>query len=70
MLVMTSAGILFSIYLTFLEPFVIGATCAWCITSAVIMTLLFLLSLDPGRQAVSSCHLLLREPREGFVTVR
>jgi uncharacterized membrane protein len=54
MLVMTSAGILFSIYLTFLEPFVIGATCAWCITSAVIMTLLFLLSLDPGRQAVSS----------------
>ncbi len=54
MLVMTTGGVLFSIYLTFLEPFVIGATCAWCITSAVIMTLLFLLSLDPGRQAVSS----------------
>jgi len=33
-------GTLFSIYLTFLEPFVIGATCAWCLTSAVIMTLL------------------------------
>lgn len=54
MLVMTTGGILFSIYLTFLEPFVIGATCTWCITSAVIMTLLFLLSLDPGRQALSS----------------
>ena len=27
---MTLAGTLFSIYLTFLEPFVIGATCAWC----------------------------------------
>ena len=54
MLAMTTGGLLFSIYLTFLEPFVIGATCAWCITSAVIMTLLFLLSLDPGRQAVSS----------------
>jgi uncharacterized membrane protein len=33
-------GTLFSIYLTFLEPFVIGATCMWCIASAVIMTLL------------------------------
>ena len=33
-------GTLFSIYLTFLEPFVIGATCAWCLSSAVIMTLL------------------------------
>jgi uncharacterized membrane protein len=27
-----------SVYLTFLEPFVIGATCAWCLTSAVLMT--------------------------------
>jgi uncharacterized membrane protein/thiol-disulfide isomerase/thioredoxin len=34
------AGTLFSVYLTFLEPFVIGATCAWCLTSAVVMTLL------------------------------
>ena len=33
-------GTLFSIYLTVLEPFVIGATCMWCITSAVLMTLL------------------------------
>lgn len=52
MLVMTAGGLMFSIYLTFLEPFVIGATCAWCITSAVLMTLLFLLSLDPGKRAV------------------
>jgi len=37
---MTWFGVLFSIYLTFLEPFVIGATCIWCITSAVIMTVL------------------------------
>ncbi len=42
--VMTAGGVLFSIYLTFLEPFVIGATCAWCLSSAVIMTLLLLLS--------------------------
>lgn len=48
---MTIAGTLFSIYLTFLEPFVIGATCAWCLTSAVVMTVLMLLSLGPGKFA-------------------
>jgi len=50
---MTLFGMLFSIYLTFLEPFVIGATCAWCVTSAIIMTLLFWLSLAPGKGALS-----------------
>lgn len=44
-------GLLFSIYLTFLEPFVIGATCLWCLTSAVIMTVLFLIKLAPARAA-------------------
>lgn len=53
MLGMTSFGLAFSIYLTFLEPFVIGATCAWCLTSAVIMTALFWLSLAPGQAAFS-----------------
>lgn len=54
LLVMTGFGLLFSIYLTFLEPFVIGATCAWCLTSAILMTLLFLLSLKPGKLAYSN----------------
>ena len=31
-------GTAFSIYLTFLEPFVIGATCAWCLVSATTIT--------------------------------
>ena len=31
-------GTVFSIYLTFLEPFVIGATCVWCLTSAISIT--------------------------------
>ena len=48
---MTLAGTLFSVYLTFLEPFVIGATCAWCLTSAILMTVLMLLSLRPGKRA-------------------
>jgi uncharacterized membrane protein len=33
-------GLLFFIYLTFLEPFVIGATCAWCLSSAIIFSLI------------------------------
>lgn len=51
---MTLAGTLFSIYLTFLEPFVIGATCAWCLTSSVLMTVLMLLSIPSGKQAAQS----------------
>jgi uncharacterized membrane protein/thiol-disulfide isomerase/thioredoxin len=51
LLAMTTLGLLFSIYLTFLEPFVIGATCAWCLTSAILITALFWLSLMPGKQA-------------------
>jgi uncharacterized membrane protein len=39
-------GTLFSIYLTYLEPFVIGATCIWCLTSAILMTLLLWVSTD------------------------
>ncbi|TGO03015.1 hypothetical protein PN36_14290 [Candidatus Thiomargarita nelsonii] len=38
--ILALSGTLFSIYLTFLEPFVIGATCAWCLASAIIMTVL------------------------------
>ncbi len=34
----------FSVYLTFLEPFVIGATCVWCITSSVLIGLLLLVT--------------------------
>ncbi len=49
---MASGGVLFSIYLTYLEPFVIGAVCAWCLTSAVIMTMLLLCTLDPALRAV------------------
>ncbi len=45
-------GVLFSIYLTFLEPFVIGATCMWCITSAIIMTLILLSSTDAAKRAL------------------
>jgi len=54
----TAFGTLFSIYLTFLEPFVIGATCIWCLSSALLMTVLMLLSARPAKTALSK----LRRP--------
>jgi uncharacterized membrane protein/thiol-disulfide isomerase/thioredoxin len=36
------AGVFFSIYLTILELFVIRAVCAWCVSSAVIVTAIML----------------------------
>lgn len=49
---LTLAGTLFSIYLTFLEPFVIQAVCIWCLTSSVIMALLLVISTPPGLKAL------------------
>ncbi len=53
---LTLIGTLFSIYLTCLELFVIRAVCAWCLSSAVITTLLMLLVAIPiiGRASRSA----------------
>ena len=51
---MTLFGVLFAIYLTYLEPFVIRAVCLWCLASSVIITLLFLLSLRPMLKALET----------------
>jgi uncharacterized membrane protein/thiol-disulfide isomerase/thioredoxin len=40
-------AVIFSLYLTYLEPFVIKAVCIWCLSSAVIVTLLLLLGTPP-----------------------
>jgi uncharacterized membrane protein/thiol-disulfide isomerase/thioredoxin len=45
-------GVAFSVYLTALEPFVIGATCAWCLTSAVLQAAILLLVSGPASRAV------------------
>jgi uncharacterized membrane protein/thiol-disulfide isomerase/thioredoxin len=42
---LTIFGSLFSLYLTLLELLVIGAICAWCLTSAVVTGLMLLLSV-------------------------
>jgi uncharacterized membrane protein len=63
LLALTGFGTLFSIYMTFLEPFVIGATCLWCLSSAVIMTALYGLAVAPGRAAAASIR---RRPALGL----
>lgn len=50
MLGMTLFGTLFSLYLTWLEAFVIRAVCLWCIASALIMALLLLLAVAPCKE--------------------
>ncbi len=51
---MSGLGVLFSIYLTYLEPFVIGAVCAWCLTSAVVMALLLMVSVKTAVPQLAS----------------
>lgn len=49
---LTLFGTLFSMYLTYLEIYVIGAVCIWCLSSAVIMTAMLLLNIHPALQGV------------------
>jgi uncharacterized membrane protein len=44
-------GTVFSIYLTYLELYVIYAVCIWCVSSAIIITLILLFSLNSALQA-------------------
>jgi uncharacterized membrane protein len=52
-------GVLFSIYLTYLELAVILAICMWCLTSAVIIAVLL---LQTTRSALA--HLVFQEPTD------
>jgi len=42
---LTTVGLLFTAYLTYLELFVIHAICRWCVGSAVIIALIWIVSL-------------------------
>jgi uncharacterized membrane protein/thiol-disulfide isomerase/thioredoxin len=48
---LAAGGVAFSVYLTFLEPFVIGATCVWCINSALAMTLILMAATPAASRA-------------------
>lgn len=52
MAVTAFGGTAFSIYLTFLEPFVIGATCLWCLTSALAIVGLMWFTAPQGWAAL------------------
>jgi uncharacterized membrane protein len=48
---LAAIGVAFSIYLTFLEPFVIGATCIWCVSSALVMTAILVAATPDAARA-------------------
>ncbi len=41
----TATGLLFSAYLTWLELFVIHAICQWCVVSAILVLLIFIIAV-------------------------
>jgi uncharacterized membrane protein len=66
LVVMTGTGVLFSVWLTYLELFVIHAICMWCVVSAALVTVLFVISvldlrevraLDDDRMAEAAARL-------------
>lgn len=46
-----AVGVVFSAYLTYLEAAVIRAWCQWCVVSAILVTLIFFLSIPGLRHA-------------------
>ena len=49
---LATVGVAFSLYLTYLELFVIHATCRWCVGSAVIVTAIWVVALSAMRRSV------------------
>lgn len=41
---LAAIGVAFSAYLTYIELFVLGAVCPWCVLSAILITLIAILS--------------------------
>ncbi len=48
---LSGGAVLFTAYLTYLELFVIHAICRWCVTSAVLILLIFFLTRRDLRQS-------------------
>ncbi|MET0397236.1 MAG: vitamin K epoxide reductase family protein [Longimicrobiaceae bacterium] len=48
---LAGVGVAFSAYLTYLEAAVIHAWCRWCVASAVLITVIFLLTIPGLRRA-------------------
>jgi uncharacterized membrane protein len=50
---LTGWGVLFSGYLTYLELFAIHAICEYCVSSAALVTVMFLIALSDARRTAS-----------------
>ena len=50
LLVTAGSGLLFSAYLTYLELFKIHAICQWCVISAILVTIIFFVTLAEYRE--------------------
>ena len=46
-----ASGLIFSLYLTYLELFVINAICQWCVVSAIIVTIIFFFPVADYRES-------------------
>lgn len=57
LLLLTGWGAVFSAWLTYLEAGPIGAWCLWCIGSAVVATLLFVVSLLDWRAGLADSRM-------------
>jgi uncharacterized membrane protein len=62
--VLAFGGTVFSAYLTILEPFVIGATCGWCLGSALTMAAILTLAPTPSLTAVPARGRGMTESRD------
>lgn len=47
------SGTLFSAYLTYMELFVILGVCKWCVSSAIVMTLILALAISELRRTIA-----------------
>ena len=56
-----AVGVLFSAWLTYLELGVIHAICIWCVTSAVIVTLILLTAIADSREVRATAGTLSTE---------
>lgn len=45
-----ATGLVFTLYLTYLELFVINAICQWCVVSAIIVTVIFFVTVADWRE--------------------
>jgi len=50
LLLVAATGLVFSLYLTYIELFRIHAICQWCVVSAILVTIIFLVSVSEYRE--------------------